>query len=288
MGAWRQSTARAWTIRLVRIRAPRHDDLIAVAALLELRPEFLRSDWELPSFELAGDAWLAAEGERLVGYAAVMAGERLVHSAADADVADALLARAAQRARARGFRTLSLASRGETDLVRRHPFELSHETLAMARRLDGPVDKPAWPAGIRARTFEPNDAESVHALLDEAYRAWDSRYVPIAHDDWLRWMTGDVDFDPTAWWLAERDGDLVGCALHWRTGWLKDLAVRTSERGRGLGTALVQQGLAEFSCRGVVRVGLKVDAANPTGAVHLYERLGFVVERREATWALNL
>ena len=272
----------------MRIRAPKRDDLNAVAALLELRPELLRSDWELPSFELDGDAWLAEEDGRLVGYAAVTAGERLVHSAADADVADALLERAAERARERGFRTLALTTRSETDFVRRHPFALAHETLAMWRRLDGPVAEPAWPAGICARTFEPGDAGSVHALLDEAYRAWDSRYVPIAHDDWLRWMTGDVDFDPTAWWLAERDGDLVGCALHWRTGWLKDLAVRASERGRGLGAALVQQGLAEFSRRGMERVGLKVDAANPTGAVQLYERLGFVVERREATWALSL
>src|SRR4051812_17154665 len=101
-------------------------------------------------------------------------------------------------------------------------------------------------------------------------------------------MTGDTDFDPTVWWLAERDGELVGCALHWRTGWLKDLAVGESERGRGLAAALVLHGLTEFARRGVKRVGLKVDAANPTGAVRLYERLGFRIERREAVWALSL
>ena len=50
----------------------------------------------------------------------------------------------------------------------------------------------------------------------------------------------------------------------------------------------MQQGLAEFARRGVARVGLKVDAANPTGAVRLYERLGFVLERREAVWASSL
>ncbi len=80
-------------------------------------------------------------------------------------------------------------------------------------------------------------------------------------------MTGDPEFDPDVWWLAERDGTLVGCALHWSSGWLKDLAVRDSERGRGLGAALVTTGLAEFARRGKRRVGLKVDAGNPTGAV---------------------
>jgi ribosomal protein S18 acetylase RimI-like enzyme len=90
-------------------------------------------------------------------------------------------------------------------------------------------------------------------------------------------MTEDEEFDASVWWLAERDGALAGCALHWSSGWLKDLAVRDSERGRGLGAALVAIGLAEFRRRGLARVGLKVDPGNPTGAQRLYERLGFVV-----------
>ena len=57
----------------------------------------------------------------------------------------------------------------------------------------------------------------MQALLDEAYREWDSRYVPLAHDDWLRWMTGDIDFDPSVW-LAERDGE-----IGWRATWASSL-----------------------------------------------------------------
>jgi ribosomal protein S18 acetylase RimI-like enzyme len=173
-------------------------------------------------------------------------------------------------------------------LVRRHPFSLESETLLMWRRLQGKLAEPVWPGGVTVRTFEPADAEVVHGLLDEAYREWDGQYVPMAHDDWARSMTGDPEFEPELWWLAERDGDLAGCGLHWSSGWLKDLAVRTSERGRGLGSALVQQGLAEFARRGAARVGLKVDAGNPTGAVALYRRLGFVTARKEAIWTLSL
>jgi ribosomal protein S18 acetylase RimI-like enzyme len=162
------------------------------------------------------------------------------------------------------------------------------EILTMWRPLAEIEPEPVWPEGISVRTFEPGDAESVHRLLDEAYRAWDSRYVPVAHEDWVRSIMGDVEFDASVCWLAEGEGELVGCALHWESGWLKDLVVRQSGRGRGLGRALVMQGFAEFARRGVARVGLKVDAANPTGAVQLYERLGFIREGKEAQWASTL
>ena len=98
---------------------------------------------------------------------------------------------------------------------------------------------------------------AVHALLDQAYGGWDSTYVPLAHGDWLRAMTGDVEFDPSVWWLAERDRVAVGCALWWSSGWLKDVVVRENERARGLGTALIRQGLAEFARRRVRRVRLR-------------------------------
>jgi ribosomal protein S18 acetylase RimI-like enzyme len=245
-------------------------------------------EWDAPGFDLARDAWAAADGGRNVAYAAVAPDGRLTLAPADADAAveDELLALARKRARASAVDELRLAVDGERELVRRHPFRLEREILAMRRPHERPAPEPEWPPGVAVRSFEPADARAVHTLLDEAYGAWDSDYVPLAHDDWLRSMTGDPEFDPTVWWLAERDGALAGCALHWRSGWLKDLAVRAGERGRGLGAALVAHGVGRFASRGI-DVGLKVDATNPTGAIRLYERLGFEVERREAIWALT-
>jgi len=108
----------------------------------------------------------------------------------------------------------------------------------------------------------------------------------------VQWMTGHDDFDPSLWLLAERDDELVGCALHWREtngrGWVKDLAVQAGERGRGLGAALLTEAFRLYRARGANAVGLKVDAANPTGAVQLYERLGFVSDRRYGVWVKEL
>ncbi len=40
--------------------------------------------------------------------------------------------------------------------------------------------------------------------------------------------------------------------------------------------------------RGAQRVGLKVDANNPTGALELYARVGFVTDRRYGIWTRSL
>ena len=226
------------------------------------------------------------------GYAALSPSGELTLAAPDDSSAGILLERAAARGRERGLAKLVLrpvpGDDVHTRLIGCHPFALQTEVLAMQRAVSPREPEPEWPQGIAVRTFEPADGPAVQALLDEAYGGWDGSYVLLAHDDWLTAMTGDIEFDPTTWWLAEHDGALVGCALWWKSGWLKDVVVRESERGRGLATALIRHGLVEFGRRGVRRAGLKVDAANPTGAPRLYERLGFTIERREQIWALSL
>jgi len=285
------------------IRPARWDDLEQVGTLLAaqrrqatgvagIEAELVRAEWELPGFQMGEDNLVVEHAGKVVGYAAVSSARGLSLAAHDDATADELLSRIVERARLCGVNSLRIALSSDSDprgaVIRRHGFELESEAIVMRCRLTSDLPEPDWPAGVRARTFRAGDAVAVHRLLDDAYGGWDPRYAPMTDDDWVRWMTGDIEFDPTVWWLAERDGALVGCALHWNSGWLKDIAVRETERRQGLGAALVSQGLVEFGRRGMGRVGLKVDAANPTGAVALYERLGFVEERREGTWALSL
>jgi ribosomal protein S18 acetylase RimI-like enzyme len=213
-----------------------------------------------------------------------------------AELVDELLAHSEARARERGL--LRLRAILEPDdaaldtFVRRSGFAQRGEVLRMWRPVSSPVEEPPWPGGALVRTYEDRDARPLQSLLDTAYGAWDDTYVARPHEDWLRWMTGHDEFDPTLWFLVERGDDLVGCALHWkeqrRAGWLKDLVVRADQRGSGIGTALIEQGLHAYARRGVERVGLKVDSTNPTGAVRLYERSGFEVDRRYGIWVKEL
>jgi GNAT superfamily N-acetyltransferase len=272
----------------VEIRAAAWHDVDAVAELLQVPAEEVIAEWRLPSFHLARDAWVAVRAGRLVGYAALNASQRLFHAADGDEPTDALLARTVARGSERGFAEIHLLGEPDESLLARHPFRLVNEMLEMWRPLDGDLPFVRWPDGVMVRTFDDADGVAVHCLLDEAYGAWYDHYVPQGHEDWIRWMTGDVEFDPSVWWLAERGSELVGCALYWSSGWLKDLAVRESERRHGLGMALVNVGVAEFTRRGAGRIGAKVAADNPTGILQLCERVGFVTEGREGLWALSL
>jgi ribosomal protein S18 acetylase RimI-like enzyme len=63
-------------------------------------------------------------------------------------------------------------------------------------------------------------------------------------------------------------------------GWIEDLAVLRPWRGRGIGLALLLQGLGALHRRGLRAALLGVDADSPTGATRLYERVGMREVRR--------
>ena len=289
--------------RRVTLRHLHPDDFEAVATFLidhsrrvygvaEIDARVVRVAWDLPAFDVTRDSWATSHGGALSGYAALGAAGALTLAAGDAASGSLLLEAARVRAAERGDEALQLVvsrhDHATEAAVEAFGFERQRAVVRMWVGVDASLPAPTWPTGVSVRTYRPEDALAVHELLDRAYATWDEEYVAVAHSDWVAWMTGDPEFDPTAWFLAERDGTLVGCSLWWSSGWLKDLAVDAHERGSGLGRALAMHGLRELATRGITRVGLKVDSSNPTGAIALYESLGFAPDRTETLWVLKL
>lgn len=289
--------------RVAEIRSATWDDFDAVFELLDARSRaafgisqeqtaFLRQRWNSPG----NGRWVAVADGSIAGYVALTEAQSLTHAATDPVVGDALLAHVEEQARERGFDHVAATAIPEDEplygALQRNEYALDREILRMFRMLDGNLPEPVWPDGVAVRTYTDADGKQVQALLDDAYAGWDPDYVAESHEGWLSFMTGHGDFDPAMWFLVERDGELVACVLHWKEhqggGWVKDLVVHESERGRGLGTALLHHGFHAYAVRGANRVGLKVDASNPTGAPRLYERLGFVTDQRLGIWMKRL
>lgn len=159
----------------------------------------------------------------------------------------------------------------------------------LRRPASSPLPDVAWPAGVSSRVFEPGRDEAAWLALNA--RAF------AHHPEQGRWTRADLDeretapwFDPAGFFLAERDGRLVG--FHWTkvhtdedppVGEVYVVGVDPDQAGAGLGRALTVRGLQHLRDAGLGEVLLYVDEDNPR-AVGMYEKLGFTSYAVDVTY----
>jgi ribosomal protein S18 acetylase RimI-like enzyme len=168
----------------------------------------------------------------------------------------------------------------------RHSFRMLIE-------LHGTPEPVAWPDGLEVRVMEPGGERAVHAAVMESFADhWG--FTPHPFEGWLKYHTRPEARQDL--WFVAWDGDEVAgvclCADHESGepgfGWVEILGVRRPWRRRGLGEALLRHAFRAFALEGATKVGLGVDAENPTGALRLYERAGMRVVRRYDTYERRL
>lgn len=150
----------------------------------------------------------------------------------------------------------------------------AQNAILLRRDLVALFGHPAWPTGVSLVPFADELALDAHALLRDAYRDGAGE-VPASFVDWWLSVSSDEEFDPALLFFAQaEDGRLAGFALCWTSGFIKDLAVATAFRRKGLATALLDTIFAAFAERGETEVRLKVRADNLV-ARRAYEKAGF-------------
>jgi mycothiol synthase len=170
-------------------------------------------------------------------------------------------------------------SRGYRDV--RHFFEMAIQLEA----------RPEPPADVAVEVFREEDARAFHEALDEAFQDhWE--HHSFSFDEWWARHTGNPNYDPSLWFVV-RDGNEIAATARNEAnrnggGYVAALGVRRAYRGRGYAKALLLHTFAEFWDRGMQRVTLGVDAESPTGATHLYERVGMHVEAENVVFEKEL
>lgn len=182
-----------------------------------------------------------------------------------------------------GHRTL-LEGRGFTPV--RHFFFMRRPSL------DDLPEVPL-PDGLVIRPVRPADHRTIWDAEDEAFRDHWGAHPGTEHDFEVTFAQSELDTDL---WAVAWDGDSVaGVVQAWiwpeenaavgaRRGWLEKISVRRPWRQRGLGRALTAAGLANLRDAGMTEAMLVVDSQNPTGALGLYESLGFEVQRKSVAY----
>ncbi|WP_197372363.1 mycothiol synthase, partial [Streptomyces clavuligerus] len=152
--------------------------------------------------------------------------------------------------------------------------------LRQLRRPLEPLDiaEPVLPPGVTVRAFVPGQDDTAWLAVNAAAFAHHPEQGALTQRD-LDDRTAEPWFDPRGFFLAERDGEIIG--FHWtkvhaaeRLGEVYVVGIRPDAQGGGLGKALTAIGLRHLAAEGLPTAMLYVDADN-TAAVTVYERLGF-------------
>jgi mycothiol synthase len=156
--------------------------------------------------------------------------------------------------------------------------------------LDGNLPEPQFPPGIVIRHYVPGQDDTAWlATANEAFRDhWNHIDRPLA--SWQHHVHSE-DFKPGISLIA-MDGDEIAGVCHneiseeknrqtgRKEGLVATLGVRRPWRKRGLGTALLVASLRVLRDAGMESAELGVDSQSLTGALALYERVGFRVRKR--------
>lgn len=158
--------------------------------------------------------------------------------------------------------------------------------------LDDIPDAPL-PPGLEVRPVQTDHRRAIWEASVEAFRDhWG--FSEPTEDDYESWLTDPVEYQPDIWKIAwdvnthQVAGMVRGFIHHEQNqqfnrlrGWTENIAVRRPWRKRGLARALIAENLRELKARGMTEAALGVDTENPTGALRVYESMGFrAVEQR--------
>jgi mycothiol synthase len=158
----------------------------------------------------------------------------------------------------------------------------------MARPLERPIPAPQFPPGYTVRTLagEPEYEQWVDIFNWSFIDHWNHHPMTLEQH---RHLVSGPHYRP--------DGDLIAVAADGtfaafchceindednrhsgrNEGWIDALGTRRGHRQIGLGRAILLAGMHWLKGQGLTTAVLYVDAENPTGALRLYESVGFAV-----------
>jgi mycothiol synthase len=179
------------------------------------------------------------------------------------------------------------------NLLERNGYKAIRYAFDMLRPDLESIPECPLPAGLEVRPVLTEQVRLIWEASNEAFQDhWG--YMPEPWEEFER-LQKDPDYDPTLWRVAWDGDQIVGMVLSFidkdqneeygrKRGYTENICVRRAWRKMGLAKALIALSLQALKERGMTEAGLGVDAENLTGALQLYERMGYQVIKRNTIY----
>ncbi|MEJ2349481.1 MAG: GNAT family N-acetyltransferase [Anaerolineales bacterium] len=182
---------------------------------------------------------------------------------------------------------------GKEALLLNEGYQAVRHEYSMVRPLSEPIQVTSMPEGLEVRRARPEHYRRIWDASQEAFRDhWG--FIPAPEEEYQRWLNESI-FGPTLWKVAWDGEQVAGMVLNFinereneeferQRGYTEAISVRRPWRRRGLARALLTRSLKMFKDMGMTEAALGVDTQNLSGALRLYENVGFRAVRRETIY----
>jgi mycothiol synthase len=162
--------------------------------------------------------------------------------------------------------------------------------------LDDFPDVPL-PQGLAVCPVSPDHYRAIWLAKKEAF-ADTFGSTPVTEDEYQAWLS-TPHADSSLWQVAWDGDEVAGFVFgainvdenekhNRRRGYTDPVGVRSRWRRRGLARALLVRSLQVLRDRGMTEAGLNVDTQSESGALSLYESVGFRVVTQRSIYAKPL
>jgi ribosomal protein S18 acetylase RimI-like enzyme len=184
---------------------------------------------------------------------------------------------------------------GEADLRSRGFVDVRFAYEMLRPTLDDVPDR-RLPDGVEVRPVAPEHRRAIFEAEVDAFGGhWGAGPDDGSDARWEEFQVDPFNRDTTLWQVAWAGDEIVGMVRPFindvenaregvRRGWCENISTRAAWRGKGVASALICGALRTLRDRGMTEAALGVDAQNETGALRLYEAMGFRPVFREVEW----
>jgi ribosomal protein S18 acetylase RimI-like enzyme len=187
---------------------------------------------------------------------------------------------------------------GHIARLERHGFAPIRYFYRMRRDLSRPIPERTLAEGLHLRRYTPEMSRPLLDAFNESFRDhWN--FEPVSAEEWEMFFVKRSSFRPDLSFLAMDGEEIAGFSFNTvspaentrnklNEGWVGELGTRRPWRKRGAASALLCESMRAFKAEGLDYATLGVDTQNPSGALGLYEGLGFEAVKRFIMFAKDM